>query len=223
MYHDADARRTGAEINSSLMALKECIRYRALQAQDPSKSVHVPYRGSNLTRVLKDSLDSPTAFTTVIATASPCASDSEHTMCTFDTVSRLTGLEKAIHETKDEVGTWTPPAVELVPPSKWDAAALQKWLATLPSKYDKCVTKIPKSMSGKQFMQLSADRLGQMMDLRPVEKNLAHQIYNKIRDEARKVQDEVDARRRQVVNDMQAKKHVQSSFKQSFAPNNPNM
>ena len=130
MYHDADARRTGAEINSSLMALKECIRcvptllwtcsnqcacsYRALQALDPSKNVHVPYRGSNLTRVLKDSLDNPHAITTVIATASPCATDTEHTMGTFDTVSRLTGLEKAIQENTAEVGTWTPPSVESV-------------------------------------------------------------------------------------------------------------
>lgn len=221
MYHDADRRRECSEINSSLMALKECIRHRAMQAIDPTKNVHIPYRGSNLTRVLKDSLDSPTAFTTVIATASPCASDTEHTMGTFDTVSRLTGLEKAIQETSDEVDTWTPPVVELIPPSKWDAAALQTWLAALPSKFEKCVAKVPSSMTGKQFMQLSVDRLGQMMDLRSVDVNLAHQIYNKIRGEAKKVQDEVDARRRQVVDDMHKKKHVQSSFKPAFAPNNP--
>jgi len=195
--------------------------YRALQARDPSKDVHVPYRGSNLTRVLKDSLDSPNAFTTVIATASPCATDTEHTMGTFETVSRLTGLEKAIQENTTEVGTWTPPSVELVPPNKWNAETLQKWLQTLPAKYEKCTSKIPKSMTGKQFMTLSVDRLGQMMDLRSVDINFAHQIYNKIRDEAKKVQDEVDARRRQVVDDMHKKKHVQSSFNKCFAPANP--
>ena len=37
----------GAEINKSLLALKECIR--ALDSQ----SGHVPYRGSKLTLVLK--------------------------------------------------------------------------------------------------------------------------------------------------------------------------
>eukprot|EP00658_Telonema_sp_P-2_P012703 TRINITY_DN14833_c0_g4_i1.p1 TRINITY_DN14833_c0_g4~~TRINITY_DN14833_c0_g4_i1.p1 ORF type:complete len:240 (+),score=87.69 TRINITY_DN14833_c0_g4_i1:149-868(+) len=222
MYHDADRRRECAEINSSLMALKECIRFRALQTIDPSKNVHIPYRGSNLTRVLKDSLDSPDAFTTVIATASPCASDTEHTMCTFDTVSRLTGLERAIQETSTEVTTYVPPQVDLVPPTKWDAAALQEWLKALPSKFEKYVSKIPKSMSGKQFMQLSVDRLGQMMDLRSLDMALAHQIYNKIRSEAKKVQDEVDARRKQVVDDLHKKKHVQSSFKASFAPHNPN-
>lgn len=221
MYHDADRRRECAEINSSLMALKECIRFRALREKNPSDNVHVPYRGSSLTRVLKDSLDSPTAFTTVIATASPAASDTEHTMGTFDTVSRLTGLEKAIAESKDEVETWTPPQVELVAPSKWDAKALQKWLTALPAKYEKCVLKVPKSMNGKQFMQLSVERLSQMMDLRSVDVSLAHKMYNMIRGEAKKVQDEVDARRKQVVDDMHKKKHVQSSFKSSFAPNNP--
>ena len=70
-------------------------------------------------------------------------------------------------------------------------------------------------------MQLSVERLGQIMDLRAVDINYAHQIYNKIRGEAKKAQDEVDARRRQVVDDMHKKKHVQSSFKASFAPTNP--
>jgi len=41
MYHDAEARKSGAEINSSLMALKECIRYRALQTGDPSAKVRL--------------------------------------------------------------------------------------------------------------------------------------------------------------------------------------
>ena len=83
MYHDAERRKEAAEINSSLMTLKECIRHRAMAAARPDKKVHIPYRGSNLTKVLKNSLSNPEAHTTVIATASPAATDTEHTMCTF--------------------------------------------------------------------------------------------------------------------------------------------
>jgi kinesin family protein 2/24 len=43
----------GAEINKSLLALKECIR-----ALD-SKSSHVPFRASKLTMVLRDSFLNP--------------------------------------------------------------------------------------------------------------------------------------------------------------------
>lgn len=45
----AKTRHDGAEINKSLLALKECIR-----ALDLAKK-HLPFRGSKLTLVLKDS------------------------------------------------------------------------------------------------------------------------------------------------------------------------
>lgn len=46
---DKQTRIDGAEINKSLLALKECIR-----ALDQGKK-HLPFRGSKLTLVLKDS------------------------------------------------------------------------------------------------------------------------------------------------------------------------
>lgn len=51
MYHDAKARKEGAEINRSLMSLKECLRVRAERQLAPEgKHLHVPYRDSNLTK-----------------------------------------------------------------------------------------------------------------------------------------------------------------------------
>jgi kinesin family protein 2/24 len=52
--NDKNRRAEGAEINKSLLALKECIR--ALDTRKNTNSdVHVPFRASKLTLVLRDS------------------------------------------------------------------------------------------------------------------------------------------------------------------------
>lgn len=63
--HNAQRRGESAEINTSLLALKECIR-----ALDSNKNgeKHVPYRSSKLTLILKDCFTSDCAMTTMIAT-----------------------------------------------------------------------------------------------------------------------------------------------------------
>ncbi|ORX54370.1 kinesin-domain-containing protein [Hesseltinella vesiculosa] len=75
-----------AEINKSLLALKECIR-----ALDQDKK-HTPFRGSKLTQVLRDSFvgDSRTCM---IATISPNHSNSEHTLNTLRYADRVKELK----------------------------------------------------------------------------------------------------------------------------------
>ncbi|EPB87520.1 hypothetical protein HMPREF1544_05714 [Mucor circinelloides 1006PhL] len=80
-------RQEGAEINKSLLALKECIR-----ALDQNKN-HTPFRGSKLTQVLRDSFTGDSR-TCMIATISPNNSNSEHTLNTLryaDRVKQLRG------------------------------------------------------------------------------------------------------------------------------------
>ena len=73
----------GAEINKSLLALKECIR--ALDGN----STHVPYRASKLTLVLKDSFTRQKSKTVMIAAVSPAASSADHTINTLRYADRI--------------------------------------------------------------------------------------------------------------------------------------
>jgi kinesin family protein 2/24 len=81
--HNRQRRMEGAEINKSLLALKECVR-----ALD-SNSSHVPYRASKLTLVLKDSFTNKKSRTVMIATVSPAASSADHTINTLRYADRI--------------------------------------------------------------------------------------------------------------------------------------
>lgn len=84
---DQKTRIDGAEINKSLLALKECIR-----ALDLDKK-HTPFRGSKLTQVLKDSLTS-NSKTTMIACVGPGNLSSEHTLNTLRYADRVKELKE---------------------------------------------------------------------------------------------------------------------------------
>lgn len=102
--HSSERIRESAEINASLHALKECIRYRGKEhraaarcnaGEDMDKTtVHVPYRGSMLTRILAESFTRPGSLLAAIGTISPTASDTEHTLSTLKTLQLLAN-EKA--------------------------------------------------------------------------------------------------------------------------------
>ena len=73
----------GAEINKSLLALKECIR-----ALD-TKSGHVPFRASKLSMVLRDSFLGNNAKIVMIACINPGSSSADHTLNTLRYAERL--------------------------------------------------------------------------------------------------------------------------------------
>eukprot|EP00624_Nannochloropsis_granulata_P006287 evm.model.NODE_46436_length_6083_cov_22.984055.2 len=82
--HCRQRRLESAEINKSLLALKECVR-----ALDTGGSTHVPYRASKLTLVLKDCFSKEKARTVMIATVSPNASSADHTLNTLRYADRV--------------------------------------------------------------------------------------------------------------------------------------
>ncbi|GMH49338.1 hypothetical protein TrLO_g4672 [Triparma laevis f. longispina] len=73
-------------INSSLSALKECIRARTMASQPGNGGIHVPYRRSKLTLLMKDVFDigcTRLCSTVVITACSPLAMDISHTGSTL--------------------------------------------------------------------------------------------------------------------------------------------
>ena len=83
--NNRQTRLEGAEINKSLLALKECIRALDCDAR------HVPFRGSKLTAVLRDSFVGDTARTVMIANISPTSTCVEHTLNTLRYADRVKG------------------------------------------------------------------------------------------------------------------------------------
>ncbi|XP_046602236.1 uncharacterized protein LOC107218539 isoform X4 [Neodiprion lecontei] len=79
-------RMEGAEINKSLLALKECIR--ALGR----KGTHLPFRASKLTQVLRDSFIGEKSKTCMIAMISPGMSSCEHSLNTLRYADRVKEL-----------------------------------------------------------------------------------------------------------------------------------
>lgn len=107
--NDRQTRIEGAEINKSLLALKECIR-----ALD-NDQIHIPFRGSKLTEVLRDSFVG-NSRTVMISCISPNAGSCEHTLNTLRYADRVKSLSKSGNAKKDQ-------AVSSLPPTNKDASS----------------------------------------------------------------------------------------------------
>ncbi|GER33344.1 kinesin motor family protein [Striga asiatica] len=102
--NDRQTRIEGAEINKSLLALKECIR-----ALD-NDQIHIPFRGSKLTEVLRDSFVG-NSRTVMISCISPNAGSCEHTLNTLRYADRVKSLSKSGNPRKDQANS-LPPVVK---------------------------------------------------------------------------------------------------------------
>lgn len=89
----------GAKINTSLLALANCINALGDKAK---KGSFVPYRDSKLTRMLKDSLGG-NCKTVMIATASPGESQYEETVNTLKYANRAKNIKTWVAANKKMV------------------------------------------------------------------------------------------------------------------------
>ncbi|XP_060608584.1 kinesin-like protein KIF2A isoform X4 [Ruditapes philippinarum] len=84
---DRQTRMEGAEINKSLLALKECIRALGRKA-----GAYLPFRASKLTQVLRDSFIGDNSRTCMISMVSPGMGCCEHTLNTLRYADRVKEL-----------------------------------------------------------------------------------------------------------------------------------
>uniref|UniRef100_A0A5B7BPC7 Kinesin-like protein n=1 Tax=Davidia involucrata TaxID=16924 RepID=A0A5B7BPC7_DAVIN len=96
--NDKQTRMEGAEINKSLLALKECIR-----ALDNDQG-HIPFRGSKLTEVLRDSFVGDSR-TVMISCISPSSGSCEHTLNTLRYADRVKSLSKGNSSKRDPLSS----------------------------------------------------------------------------------------------------------------------
>ena len=84
-------RAEGAEINKSLLALKECIRALDARKTSGNNDIHVPFRASKLTHVLRDSFVSKSDKSKIImiSCVSPSYCSSNHSINTLRYSDRL--------------------------------------------------------------------------------------------------------------------------------------
>ena len=122
--HD-DARMVETKaINLSLMSLKECIRARTMASKPGCADVHVPFRRSKLTLLMKDCFDISCARlcnTIVLSHVSPIARDVKHSVDTIKYAAPLRVAIQAINlklekDTRD--------------PALWDHEVMKTWLKT---------------------------------------------------------------------------------------------
>lgn len=85
----------GAKINQSLLVLGNCIQALASAVENNLRNAFVPYRGSKLTRLLKDSLGG-NCRTIMIANVSPSIYCFEDTYNTLNYANRAKGIKNNV-------------------------------------------------------------------------------------------------------------------------------
>jgi kinesin family protein 2/24 len=197
--HDIERQRETAEINSSLHALKECVRAIAHNERignSDRAAARVPFRESNLTKVLMESFVRPRAVLAVIATVAPVSADTEHSMSTLKTACQLAGTEAQIVEDKINVELaheFAIPASQMIPPAKWTASDMVDWISiTQEGMFAAYAANLPSSADGKQVTRWTVNRFVQICDANERRGKKLHRLF---REEMQRVSDLLAAKR----------------------------
>jgi len=161
MMHTKERQQEGAEINASLFALKECTRLLVTQGRVPSHA----YRASALTKILADAfIRGSDARLAVICTASPCATDTEHTVATLRMGMALAGRGNEQEEKMmlaDFLQAKKKP--RLAHPKQWTPEQVFDWLATVGGgQFINLLDSLPETFTGQMLVRLTESRCVQL-------------------------------------------------------------
>lgn len=158
------------------MALKECVR----KASEGSDYVHIPYRMHPLTMVLKECFESINDHTLLIATVAPDPKDTEHSMNTLHSASKMGNSDKYTVTEKREVNAKNDENDVLVAPIRFTTEELRNWMSTCSKgRFKKYVTNLPATMDGKMFIRLNDLAMKGICDNNPKIAELLRKEFNK--------------------------------------------
>lgn len=155
--------RESAEINSSLMALKDC--FRAHAALKRGEKARPPYRASRLTQCLKDCFEDVSHRFTLVATVGPASTDVIHTA---NTLNHAVMMAQALEAAKTELTLDLPLgtgriALGGLPISQWTADDVRGWTATVErGRFAQLV--LPPQLDGRGLLALSAQGLAKLFE-----------------------------------------------------------
>lgn len=160
----AQQHRESADINSSLMVLKDC--FRAHAARQRGEDVMMPFRGSQLTRVLRDCFVNPSHSTAVIATISPAAADVIHTI---NTLMHATMLAKPLADLASHTTVDLPlhlkgsGSFRDVPLMEWTPEDVLAWLQEAENGRFAHVV-VPPNLDGRRLLSTSSQGLSDLFE-----------------------------------------------------------
>ncbi|KAI8811079.1 P-loop containing nucleoside triphosphate hydrolase protein [Cladochytrium replicatum] len=171
--HSKERIKEAKAINATLSTLKDCIRNRALAAAPARKGkpahIHVPYRSSSLTKVLKASFELSTprpCRTVIIACVSPGVLDAAQSTNTLRYIAPL------------KVAVPSPPNPDPLNPSTWSNQQLRDWIASHNiMNLDPAI--IVPTETGRQMSMLSEGAFVSRCDAARVETEKARVLYLK--------------------------------------------
>jgi len=153
----AQMHRDSAQINTALMALKDCFRAYGI-------NVRPPFRASRLTQVLRACFTDRQHKTLVIATVSPTPTDLIHTV---NSLTHVSYMAECLSSRRRQITVDLPlvdvSATARKPISRWSHDEVVAWIGAVEGGRFAHVA-LPPGLDGAGLMKLSTMRLSQLFD-----------------------------------------------------------